>query len=81
MTTQTEQRPPSPDAETPVEALKRLLEADDRNVTWLAKKTGLSVSHCFRVAAGERPISAELAGKLGELFGVPASTFIQGDAE
>ena len=81
MTTETEQRTHRPDAETPAVAIKRLLEADDRNLTWLAKKTGLSVGHLLRVTQGERAVSAALASKLAELFEVPTSTFIESAAE
>lgn len=81
MTTETETRRLSPNAEKPAEALRRLLEDDDRNVTWLAKKTGLSVSHLFRVLEGERAISLNLAVKLSTLFGVPVSKFVESEAE
>jgi plasmid maintenance system antidote protein VapI len=76
VTTQTEPRQSIPDAENPRDALRRLLADDDRNFAWLAKKTGLSLGHLTRVARGERPISADLAQKLAEIFDVPVTTFL-----
>lgn len=81
MTTQTEHRPTEPGRETPGEAIRRLLDADERNLTWLSRKTGLSVGHLFRVTTGERPVTANLASKLAEVFGVQVETFVQGEEE
>lgn len=58
------------------DALIRLLEADERNLAWLSRRTGRSVSHLYRVSTGEREISGPLAADLAVLFNVPIETFL-----
>lgn len=60
--------------------LLKLLERDERNLAWLARKTGWSLSHLYRVTIGERPVSRDLAAVLAELFGVPIETFVDDEA-
>lgn len=57
------------------EQLNTLLAADERNLAWLARRTGRSVSHLYRVSIGERAISKPLAADLARLFNVPIETF------
>lgn len=62
-------------------ALRDLLTENERDFAWLASKVGFSQSHLWRVCNEGRRISPELATKLAELFSVPASTFIESEAE
>ena len=58
-----------------------LLAADERNLTWLARRTGRSVSHLFRVMKGERPISVELATDIAAALNVSPDLFLATPAE
>ena len=56
---------------------------DDRMVryTSVARALGISASHLHHLMEGERPLTPDLANRLAELFGVPASTFLQEEEE
>lgn len=58
------------------DALNNLLAEDERNLSWLSRRTGRSVSHLYRVSTGERDISPSLANDLAALFNVPIETFL-----
>lgn len=58
------------------EAILQLLEENERNVSWLARKTGRSVSHLFRVLQGERVLTRELAQSIADVFGVDVNDIL-----
>ena len=66
---------------TGIGAISALLDEHERTITWLAKKTGVSVSHLWRVAKGRREMSVELATRIAEVFEVPVETFLSEGAE
>jgi len=61
---------------TGIGAISALLDEHERTITWLAKKTGVSVSHLWRVTKGRREMSVELATRIAEVFEVPVETFL-----
>lgn len=62
------------------DALRQLLERDERDHRWLASKTTFSASHIWRVIHEGRRISETLADQLAAIFGVPATTFLDPEA-
>lgn len=66
---------------TPVEVIQHHLDTDERDLKWLSRHTGWSYTHLWRVMKDGRAISPDLANRLAELFGVPASTFLQEEEE
>ena len=55
--------------------LRAFLDSRGTKYSWVAERLGLNASHFSRILDGTRPLTAENATKLAELFGVPASTF------
>lgn len=53
--------------------LLAVLERQERTLSWLARKTGMSRSYVLRITTGERNPSAEFKGKAAEALGVPES--------
>lgn len=60
------------------EALRRLLNENDRDMAWLARRTGRSKSYIWRVVQGERPLTRPLAEACAEVFGVPVAELLPG---
>jgi plasmid maintenance system antidote protein VapI len=58
------------------EAIARLLEENERTISWLARKLGMEQSHINRVVRGERRIMPDVAERMSLIFGVEASTFL-----
>lgn len=62
--------------EAPGEAIDRLTREQGRSKWWVAKELGTHPSHLSKLISGERRVTERMAVRLGELFGVPASTFL-----
>lgn len=62
------------------EALRELLTEHDRDMAWLARRTGRSKSYIWRVVQGERPLTRPLAEACAEVFGVPVEQLLGGAA-
>lgn len=56
--------------------LRAFLDARMVRYSSVAERLGISTSHLSRVMDGERPLTPELAERLGALFEVPPSTFL-----
>jgi antitoxin component HigA of HigAB toxin-antitoxin module len=67
-----------PDASTPAERLRFLLEHSDKSATELPMPIFGQPSHINEALNGKRPISAAKARKLGKVFNVDAGLFLQG---
>lgn len=48
-----------------------MLETQERNMSWLARKTGKSPSYVLRVTTGERRPSDDFKARAAEALGVP----------
>ena len=53
--------------------LSDVLASQERNLSWLARKTGKSPSYVLRVTTGERRPSPDFRAKAAEALGVPES--------
>jgi transcriptional regulator with XRE-family HTH domain len=53
--------------------LQATLDAQERDRSWLARKTGKSPSYVHRVVNGERRASEDFKRRASEALGVPAS--------
>lgn len=49
----------------------RILEAQGRNRTWLARQIGVSPGHLTRMLNGERPWTEENKRRAAQVLGVP----------
>lgn len=49
----------------------QVLEQQERSVSWLARKAGVSVAYAWRMLKGERPLTAEFKKTASEALGVP----------
>ncbi len=61
--------------------LKEFLDSRGTKYSWVAEKLGLNASHFSRILDGERALTDDNAAKLADLFNVPASTFLESEAE
>ena len=50
---------------------ERVLDQQGRTISWLARKTGVSVSYAWRMLRGERPLTAEFRAAAADALGVP----------
>ena len=50
-----------------------VVEAQERNLSWLARKTGKSPSYVLRVTQGTRRPSEDFKARAAEALGVPVS--------
>jgi len=50
-----------------------VLASQERNLSWLARKTGKSPSYVLRVTNGERKASPDFRRRSAEALGVPES--------
>jgi DNA-binding XRE family transcriptional regulator len=64
-----------PDA-CPAMALRGFRGLEELSQAELAEKLGITQSRLSELESGKRPISRKMAQKLGELFNMPAKTFI-----
>jgi plasmid maintenance system antidote protein VapI len=62
---------------TGADALRELMERNERSSGWLAKRLDCSQSHAWKLIVGQRAITSATAEKLAEIFAVPATTFAQ----
>ncbi len=53
--------------------LSAVLESQERNLSWLARKTGKSPSYVLRVTTGERRPSEDFKVRAALALGVPVS--------
>jgi plasmid maintenance system antidote protein VapI len=60
--------------------LRDILERQERTPAWLARKTGRSASHVFRVVRGERPLSRQFAEDCARVLGVSVDDILPEDA-
>ncbi len=60
----------SPD-QTPGAVVVQVLEKQDRDITWLAKKAKVSVSYASMMLSGKRPLTDEFRTASAEALGVP----------
>lgn len=51
--------------------VERVLEQQGRTVSWLARKSGVSVSYAWLMLQGKRPLTAEFRTAAAEALGVP----------
>ena len=51
--------------------VERILEQQGRTMSWLARKTDVSVSYAWRMLHGERPLTSEFKTAAAEALGVP----------
>lgn len=51
--------------------VKRVLEQQERNVSWLAQKTGVSSSYAWRMLNGQRPLTDRFRIAAADALGVP----------
>lgn len=51
--------------------VERVLTKQERNVAWLARKTGVSASYAWRMLNGERPATPEFRQAVSTALGVP----------
>lgn len=56
---------------------------DERGIRYIfvADKLGVTPGHVTRLLDGTRPVTAENAQRLSEVFGVPPTTFLESEAE
>jgi transcriptional regulator with XRE-family HTH domain len=51
--------------------VEQVLEQQGRSITWLARKTGVSVPYAWRMLKGERPLTSEFKATAADALGVP----------
>jgi transcriptional regulator with XRE-family HTH domain len=51
--------------------VERVLEQQGRSISWLARKTSVSVAYAWRMLRGERPLTAEFRAAAADALGVP----------
>lgn len=56
--------------------LARLIREQGRKQVWVAEQMGWSRALLQRVLSGDRPLTGPEMVRLGELFNVPAATFL-----
>lgn len=49
----------------------RVLEQQERTISWLARKTGVSVSYAWRMLNGTRPLTQEFRARTAKALNVP----------
>lgn len=51
--------------------VERVLEEQERTVSWLARKAGVSVSYAWLMLRGKRPVTPEFRKAAAEALGIP----------
>lgn len=51
--------------------MTRVLEEQERSVSWLARRAGVSVSYAWLMLRGKRPLTPEFRKAAAEALGVP----------
>jgi transcriptional regulator with XRE-family HTH domain len=51
--------------------IERVLAQQGRTMSWLARKTGVSVSYAWLMLRGKRPLTDEFRARSAEALGVP----------
>lgn len=60
--------------------IERVLEEQGRQLTWLARKAGVSVSYASLMIAGKRPLTDEFKAAAAEALGVPEDILFPAEA-
>jgi plasmid maintenance system antidote protein VapI len=60
--------------------IRRLCNEHGRKAYWVAAQLGMHPATFRRVLSGDRELSRAEANRLGEIFGVPPTTFLPEDS-
>lgn len=61
--------------------LREFLDGRGIRYSWVAERLGCTPSHMTRLLDGTRPVTQENAFTLSQVFNVPASTFLESEAD